>query len=188
MLFRKWNDLKIQYFFGAVIDSGILIVLLWILLPYILTNIAKIFTEKGKYDYSIKICDFCINHLKDFYWAHVINGYNLTETENYEKAIIALKKCLTYDTDSNSKCTIYTELGANYLNKEEYEKSLCCYEKACESELDEVLAYAIKGKILSLIGLERYGEAKDCIEENPEIFENDENILSLKEHLKEELN
>lgn len=187
LLFRIWNYLMIQNVFGFIVDLGFFIFLSWFLLPNIIVNIAKFLTEKGKYDYSIKLCNFCTNYLGGYYQSYLINGHNFIETEEYEKAIFNLEKCLTYEPNSHGKSVIYAQLGAIYLNKEEYEKSLCYYENACETELDEVLAYAVRGKILSLIGLGRYGEANDFIEENLKEYEDDEDFLRIKEMLKEHL-
>lgn len=189
LVFRIWNHLMIHNILGFIVDLGGFILLSWFLLPNVILNIAKFMTERGKFINSIKLCDFCINYFGGSYWPYLINGHNFIEIKDYEKAITYFKKCLTYDIDSYDKTLIYTELGICYFNIENFEKSLCYYEKVSETEFDELLYYGLKGKILSLSCLERYDEANDCIEESLKIYENDEGILNMKEmltdHLKE---
>ena len=191
LVYRAFDNLIIQNYFGFIFNLGFLILLVWFLSSPIIITAAEFFTEKKKFNQSIRLCDFDINHLGGHYKTHLINGHNFIETNDYEKAIMHFKKCLTYDVDSYGETIIYAELGASYLNIENYEKSLFYYEKIIKTEFDEILPYAIKGRILSLIGLERYSKAKDCIDEGLKKYENDEDILNMKESLKnhlEELN
>lgn len=60
--------------------------------------------------------------------------------ENYEKAIIALEKCLEVDTE---KSVVYFELGKNYRELEEFDKAISSFQKAndLEPEKESVLVY-----------------------------------------------
>ncbi|WP_300433639.1 tetratricopeptide repeat protein [Christiangramia sp.] len=60
--------------------------------------------------------------------------------ENYEKAIIALEKCLELDTE---KSVVYFELGKNYRELEEFDKAISSFQKAndLEPEKESVLVY-----------------------------------------------
>ncbi|WP_231896355.1 tetratricopeptide repeat protein [Gramella sp. MAR_2010_147] len=60
--------------------------------------------------------------------------------ENYEKAIIALEKCLKLDTE---KSVVYFELGKNYQELEQFDNAISNFKKASELEpqKESILVY-----------------------------------------------
>ncbi|GGG30523.1 cytochrome c biosynthesis protein [Christiangramia forsetii] len=81
-----------------------------------------------------------LGNVSDEFQEYFFEALKQKGIENYEKAIIALEKCLKLDTE---KSVVYFELGKNYQELEQFEQAITNFKKASELEpqKESILVY-----------------------------------------------
>lgn len=94
--------------------------------------------QEGKYEEAVKVFEKDIQKERNLDEAYRGYGIACFELENYEEAVQAFELALKHETQETA--TLFSFLGASYLEIGEYEKALDAYERAlaCKDMSEEL--------------------------------------------------
>lgn len=115
--------------------------------------------ESGNYTKAIEYCDKILSKNPNDFNALAYKGSSLAYLENYEEAIINLKKAEKIDFDTS----LYFEIGYTDYELQNYNEAITYLNKAIALDNRYLDAYIFKA--YSLVALEMYEEADKCADE-----------------------
>lgn len=112
--------------------------------------------DTGNYSKVIEYCDKILSKNPDDFNALAYKGSSLAYLENYEDAIVNLKKAEKIDTDAG----LYFEIGYTDYELQNYSEAIAYLDKAIALDIRYIDAYIFKA--YSLVALQMYDEADIC--------------------------
>ena len=138
--------------------------------------------DNGNYSKAIEYCDRILSKNPDDFNALAYKGSSLAFLENYEDAIVILKKAEKIDTDSG----LYFEIGYTDYELENYSEAIAYFDKALAIDFKHLDAYVFKA--YSLVALQMYDEADLCADKIQKYYRDNAyayNILGLTQTYRE---
>ena len=137
--------------------------------------------EHAKYDEVIEFCDNILKKDQNSIDAKINKGYALAFLEKFESAIECYDQILKRDLN-NSNALHAKCLALNRLGK--YESAIECSNDILR--LDKTNTYALNNKGFALGRMRKYDEALECCDEALQVKSDDQEILKLRNWLKQE--
>ncbi len=132
--------------------------------------------DNGNYSKAIEYCDKILSKNPDDFNALAYKGSSLAYLENYEDAIVNLKKAEKIDSDAG----LYFEIGYTDYELQNYSEAIAYLDKAIALDIKYIDAYIFKA--YSLVALEMYDEADICADKIQNFYRDNTyayNILGL---------
>lgn len=139
--------------------------------------------QEGKYEEAVKVFEKDIQRKRNLDEAYRGLGIACFELENYEEAVHAFELALKNETKETA--TLFSFLGASYLETGEYEKALDAYERALAyKDMSEELEQEVQFNLIAVYeGMANWDAAKKQMEKYVKTYPDDSRVEKEAEFL-----